>query len=196
MRGQPGLGHPLRGFGGSACPPRPRASPEGFWGALCPPPGRLEFVGGGWCQSDEAAAHYGGALEQLGLGRRLLRRLFGGCGTPRVAWQIDPFGHARDLAATFAQVGAPRDPPRGVSWDPQTLPCTPNLPWHSRPSQHHQTSPLAFPTPPQVGYDGLSRGFGDPLTPPCPPRWAMMGSSWAVWTTRTSGSGCSTGSWS
>ncbi|NXW74490.1 MA2B1 mannosidase, partial [Hirundo rustica] len=55
--------------------------------------------------SDEAAAHYGPALEQLALGRRLLRRLFGACGTPRVAWQIDPFGHARHLAATFAQMG-------------------------------------------------------------------------------------------
>ncbi|XP_053860760.1 lysosomal alpha-mannosidase isoform X2 [Vidua macroura] len=67
--------------------------------------GRLELVGGGWCMNDEAAAHYGGALEQLALGRRFLRRLFGACGTPRVAWQIDPFGHARELAATFAQMG-------------------------------------------------------------------------------------------
>ncbi|NXI19195.1 MA2B1 mannosidase, partial [Irena cyanogastra] len=75
------------------------------------PPGRLEFVGGGWVMSDEAAAHYGGALQQLALGRRLLRRLFGGCGSPRVAWQIDPFGHARELAATFAQVGHPEPRP-------------------------------------------------------------------------------------
>ncbi|XP_068854008.1 lysosomal alpha-mannosidase isoform X2 [Aphelocoma coerulescens] len=67
--------------------------------------GRLEFVGGGWCMSDEATTHYGGALEQLALGRRFLRREFGDCGTPRVAWQIDPFGHARDLAASFAQMG-------------------------------------------------------------------------------------------
>ncbi|XP_058677472.1 lysosomal alpha-mannosidase [Ammospiza caudacuta] len=67
--------------------------------------GRLELVGGGWCMSDEAAAHYRGALEQLALGRRFLRRLFGDCGTPRVAWQIDPFGHSRELAAAFAQMG-------------------------------------------------------------------------------------------
>ncbi|XP_023803917.1 lysosomal alpha-mannosidase-like, partial [Cyanistes caeruleus] len=88
--------------------------PECFWGdpgvtlsvfgVLCPP-GRLELVGGGWCMNDEAAAHYGGVLEQLGLGRRFLRRLFGRCGTPRVAWQIDPFGHSREMAATFAQMG-------------------------------------------------------------------------------------------
>ncbi|KAF1651190.1 Lysosomal alpha-mannosidase, partial [Eudyptes chrysocome] len=67
--------------------------------------GRLEFVGGGWCMSDEAAAHYGPAIEQLALGRRFLRREFGACGTPRVAWQIDPFGHSRQLAAVFAQMG-------------------------------------------------------------------------------------------
>ncbi|NXV88663.1 MA2B1 mannosidase, partial [Calonectris borealis] len=69
------------------------------------PAGRLEFVGGGWCMSDEAAAHYGPAIEQLALGRRFLRREFGACGTPRVAWQIDPFGHSRQLAAIFAQMG-------------------------------------------------------------------------------------------
>ncbi|KAF1500388.1 Lysosomal alpha-mannosidase, partial [Eudyptula minor novaehollandiae] len=67
--------------------------------------GRLEFVGGGWCMSDEAAAHYGPAIEQLALGRRFLRRKSGACGTPRVAWQIDPFGHSRQLAAIFAQMG-------------------------------------------------------------------------------------------
>ncbi|NXQ61843.1 MA2B1 mannosidase, partial [Anthoscopus minutus] len=80
--------------------------------------GRLEFVGGGWCMSDEATTHYGAALEQLALGRRFLRRQFGACGTPRVAWQIDPFGHARDLAATFAQVGHPKTP----------SPASPDLP--------------------------------------------------------------------
>uniref|UniRef100_A0A8C3JTX6 Alpha-mannosidase n=1 Tax=Calidris pygmaea TaxID=425635 RepID=A0A8C3JTX6_9CHAR len=67
--------------------------------------GRLELVGGGWCMSDEAAAHYSPALEQLALGRRFLRQELGGCATPRVAWQIDPFGHSRQLAAIFAQMG-------------------------------------------------------------------------------------------
>ncbi|XP_027764768.1 lysosomal alpha-mannosidase [Empidonax traillii] len=67
--------------------------------------GQLEFVGGGWCMSDEATTHYGGTLEQMGLGRRFLRRHFGDCGTPRVGWQIDPFGHSREMAAEFAQMG-------------------------------------------------------------------------------------------
>lgn len=83
------------------------------------PAGRLEFVGGGWCMGDEAAAHYGPAIEQLALGRRFLRRHFGRCGTPRVAWQIDPFGHARQLAAIFAQVGTLPSPPPG---DPPSHP--------------------------------------------------------------------------
>ncbi|KAM6389963.1 LOW QUALITY PROTEIN: lysosomal alpha-mannosidase, partial [Rhynochetos jubatus] len=67
--------------------------------------GRLELVGGGWCMSDEGAAHYAPALEQLALGRRFLRRRLGPCAPPRVAWQIDPFGHSRQLAALFAQMG-------------------------------------------------------------------------------------------
>lgn len=84
------------------------------------PPGRLEFAGGGWCMSDEAAAHYSPAIEQLALGRRFLRREFGACGTPRVAWQIDPFGHSRQLAAIFAQVRAPSltPPLRGPTGGP------------------------------------------------------------------------------
>ena len=77
---------------------------------------------------DEGAAHYGPALEQLSLGRRFLRAALGPCGLPRVAWQIDPFGHSRQMAAIFAQVGggtttlfqhpeAPCPPPR-APYDP------------------------------------------------------------------------------
>lgn len=54
---------------------------------------------------DEGAAHYGPSVEQLSLGRRFLRGALGPCGPPRVAWQIDPFGHARQMAAIFAQMG-------------------------------------------------------------------------------------------
>uniref|UniRef100_A0A8V5H1Z0 Lysosomal alpha-mannosidase n=1 Tax=Melopsittacus undulatus TaxID=13146 RepID=A0A8V5H1Z0_MELUD len=67
--------------------------------------GRLELVGGGWTMADEAVTHYSSVLEQLGLGLGFLYRELGGCGTPRVAWQIDPFGHSRHSAAAFAQLG-------------------------------------------------------------------------------------------
>ncbi|KAM9769135.1 lysosomal alpha-mannosidase [Menidia menidia] len=67
--------------------------------------GRLEFVNGGWCMSDEAATHYSAVIDQMTMGLRFLNETFGLCGRPRVAWHIDPFGHAREHASIFAQMG-------------------------------------------------------------------------------------------
>ncbi|KAF8561841.1 hypothetical protein P879_10958 [Paragonimus westermani] len=65
--------------------------------------GRLQFALGGWVMADEATVYYGDEIDQLTIGRDFLKRLFGSCGRPRVSWQIDSFGHARDNADLFLQ---------------------------------------------------------------------------------------------
>ncbi|XP_046584534.1 lysosomal alpha-mannosidase-like isoform X4 [Haliotis rubra] len=65
--------------------------------------GRLEFILGGWCMNDEASTHYNAIIDQHALGLEFLRTNFGECGRPRIAWQVDPFGHSREQASLFAQ---------------------------------------------------------------------------------------------
>nr|XP_036215974.1 lysosomal alpha-mannosidase [Bactrocera oleae] len=67
--------------------------------------GRLEFAGGAWSMNDEAAVHYQSVVDQFTIGLKVLQELFGTCGRPHVGWQIDPFGHSREMASLFAQMG-------------------------------------------------------------------------------------------
>ena len=66
--------------------------------------GRLEFISGGWCMSDEASTHYNSLIDQQSLGAEFLKETFGECARPKIGWQIDPFGHSREMASIFAQV--------------------------------------------------------------------------------------------
>ncbi|KAF8065729.1 alpha-mannosidase [Scenedesmus sp. PABB004] len=55
--------------------------------------GRFEFTNGGITQHDEATSHYSGMVDQMTLGMTFLREEFGV--SPRIAWQLDGFGHSR-----------------------------------------------------------------------------------------------------
>ncbi|KAG5895850.1 hypothetical protein JTB14_038276 [Gonioctena quinquepunctata] len=67
--------------------------------------GQLEFVSGGWCMNDEAVTNYQSIIDQMTWGLRKLNDSFGECGRPKMGWQIDPFGHSREMASIFAQLG-------------------------------------------------------------------------------------------
>ncbi|KAJ7971780.1 Alpha-mannosidase [Quillaja saponaria] len=66
--------------------------------------GQLEFINGGMCMHDEASPHYIDMIDQTTLGHLFLKKEFGV--TPRIGWQIDPFGHSAVQAYLLgAEVG-------------------------------------------------------------------------------------------
>ncbi|XP_018323399.1 lysosomal alpha-mannosidase-like isoform X2 [Agrilus planipennis] len=67
--------------------------------------GQLEIISGGWSMNDEAVTHYQSIIDQFTWGMRKLNETFGKCARPKVGWQIDPFGHSREMAFIFSQLG-------------------------------------------------------------------------------------------
>jgi lysosomal alpha-mannosidase len=67
--------------------------------------GQLVFTNGGWTVNDEGAAHYSNIIDQMTLGLKVLDEIFGNCSHTKVSWQIDPFGHSREMASLYAQMG-------------------------------------------------------------------------------------------
>ncbi|KAG0483110.1 hypothetical protein HPP92_011194 [Vanilla planifolia] len=66
--------------------------------------GQLEFINGGMCMHDEAAPHYIDMIDQTTMGHLFIKQEFGQ--TPRIGWQIDPFGHSAVQAYLLsAEVG-------------------------------------------------------------------------------------------
>ncbi|CAI5973120.1 unnamed protein product, partial [Closterium sp. NIES-64] len=112
--------------------------------------GRLEFINGGWVMHDEACAHYTDMVHQMAMGHRFLMATFNV--TPRIAWQIDPFGHSATQASLItAQAqcswGGWTSRQRTLTWPPaNSNPCplshSPSLPLHEI-----TTTPLFPPSP-------------------------------------------------
>ena len=67
--------------------------------------GQLVFTGGGWSMNDEAVTHYTSIIDNMETGLNWLVDNLGECAVTNIAWQIDPFGHSKEQARLFAEMG-------------------------------------------------------------------------------------------
>ncbi|XP_059142401.1 lysosomal alpha-mannosidase-like, partial [Physella acuta] len=66
---------------------------------------RLELINGGWVMSDAGVTTYNDIIDQHTLGFNFISETFGACAHTRTAWHVDQFGHSREHASIFAQMG-------------------------------------------------------------------------------------------
>ena len=67
--------------------------------------GQLVFTGGGWSMNDEAVTHYASIIDNMEFGLNWLVDTLGHCAVPNIGWQIDPFGHSKEQARMFVEMG-------------------------------------------------------------------------------------------
>lgn len=65
--------------------------------------GQLDLVHGGMVSNDEACANYTDIVRNYEMGHDFLMSEFGI--KPKIAWQLDPFGHSAANAALLAEMG-------------------------------------------------------------------------------------------
>lgn len=65
--------------------------------------GRLELLAAGWSSHDEACPTYEEFIANMMAGHQFVLREFGV--TPKVGWQLDPFGHSSTSARLYAEMG-------------------------------------------------------------------------------------------
>jgi alpha-mannosidase len=65
--------------------------------------GRMELLAGGWSSHDEACPTYEEFIANMMAGHQFILKEFGV--TPRVGWQLDPFGHSSTNARLYAEMG-------------------------------------------------------------------------------------------
>jgi alpha-mannosidase len=65
---------------------------------------RLEIVGGGWVQNDEALPDFELAIRQMETGFQYLKRELN-ITHLKTGWQLDPFGHSSLTAALIEKMG-------------------------------------------------------------------------------------------
>ena len=59
-------------------------------------------MGGGWVQHDEVLSPFNSVVAQMRLGLQWTKDNLGSIASPRVAWQIDPFGSAKVTPSLFS----------------------------------------------------------------------------------------------